>query len=67
VETGVRWMLPKNVSLEVTFKWRHVEPHYRFKALNGFSAWAGVPNYFSFDHNPVFNFLSFQAGIAYHF
>lgn len=67
VETGARLMVRKNVSVELTFKWRHVKPHYQFEAFNGFSVWAGVPTRFTFDHNPTFNFISVQAGAAYHF
>jgi hypothetical protein len=70
VEAGARWMALKNVSLDVSFKYRWAEPTYRynlddpwnFVQLGGFQPW---PTNFSL--RPTYHLFSFQVGAAYHF
>jgi opacity protein-like surface antigen len=61
VETGIRWMALKNVSLDVSFKYRYARPTYTFP----FSSVAFAPN--TWRLRPDFNFFSVQVGAAYHF
>ncbi len=62
VDAGVRYMCLKNVSLDISFKWRYVQPSYDFSGQNGADF---VPAKFSIDQS--LNLLSVQAGVAYHF
>lgn len=62
VEAGLRWMALKNVSLDVSFKYRYFNPVY---------SWSGNDSFFGagfIDHlRPNFNLFSLQVGAAYHF
>jgi opacity protein-like surface antigen len=62
VDGGVRYMALKNVSFDISFKWRYAQPHYTFQGQNGTDF---VPARFSI--NPTYNLLSTQVGVAYHF
>jgi len=62
VDAGVRYMALKNVSLDISFKYRYANPHYNFSGQDGSLL---VPAHFSL--NPTLNLYSFQAGVAYHF
>ena len=68
VEGGVRYMALKNVSFDLSFKYRYAQPSYHF---NGIDFSAVVPGYVSqpasYKLNPVYQLFSFQAGVAYHF
>jgi len=61
VETGVRWMCLKNVSVDVSFKYRHAAPTYKFNVVDEYG----------FNHTvwlkPIFNLFSVQVGAALHF
>jgi len=61
VEAGLRWMALKNVSLDVSCKYRYARPTYTFP----FSSVAFSPNTWLL--RPVFHFFSVQVGAAYHF
>jgi len=56
VEAGVRWMALKNVSLDLSFKYRYAHPDYRYSDTTPASYMR--PNY---------NFFGIQFGGAYHF
>jgi opacity protein-like surface antigen len=58
VEAGLRWMALKNVSLDVSFKYRYFNPTYKYKV-----AAEDTGSFF----RPNFNLFSIQAGAAYHF
>jgi opacity protein-like surface antigen len=62
VEAGMRYMALKNVSLDVSFKYRYANPSYHYSGLMGSD---GSVNNFTF--SPTYNFFSFQVGAAYHF
>lgn len=62
VESGVRWMALKNVSIDVSFKYRYFEPSYTFNYIDPMY---GQP--VSFSLSPTYNLFSFQVGAAYHF
>ncbi len=70
VDAGVRYMCLKNVSIDVSFKYRYAQPTYTFVGVdnpgNGFNALtAGVPATFKLE--PTYNLFSGQVGVAYHF
>ncbi|MFP3868247.1 MAG: outer membrane protein [Desulfobacteraceae bacterium] len=62
VEGGVRWMALKNVSLDLSFKYRYASPSFNYDYVDPMY---GNPVNFSLD--PDFNLFSFQLGAAYHF
>ena len=62
VEAGMRWMALKNVSIDVSFKYRWAEPSYNFDAFDSFNFTTG-----SYDFKPTYNLFSGQVGAAYHF
>lgn len=72
VEAGLRWMALKNVSLDVSFKYRWAEPSYdySYRSIIGPQA----PNLHALDNtpknlslSPTYHLFSFQVGAAYHF
>jgi hypothetical protein len=62
-EAGVRYMCLKNVSLDVSFKYRYAQPHYKFGFIDPLSQ---TGNY-NFDFSPTYHQFSGQLGVAYHF
>jgi len=54
VETGLRYFVATNVSMEASFKYRYFEPSYYFSPL-------------STRIQPITNLFSGQLGLAYHF
>lgn len=70
VDAGLRYMMLKNVSLDVSFKYRYVQPSYSYKNVqqnaNPFNGMADVGAY-NFHFNPTLNLFSGQLGVAYHF
>jgi len=58
VETGLRWMALKRVSLDVSFKYRYVRPEYSYEGF------VGIPTSYA---RPNANLFSLQVGAAYHF
>jgi opacity protein-like surface antigen len=64
VEAGLRYMALKNVSLDLTFKYRWANPSYTFSgAVSNTGGFAPV----TFKYEPTYNLFSFQLGAAYHF
>jgi opacity protein-like surface antigen len=61
VEAGLRWMALKNVSLEVSFKYRYFNPTYKYQGPLGIGP---DPNCYL---RPNFHLFSLQVGAAYHF
>ena len=61
-EAGLRWMALKNVSLDVSFKYRFTQPSYAFYRAKSVGVVAN--DYFM---KPDYHFFSFQVGAAYHF
>jgi len=62
MDAGIRYMCLKNVSVDISFKYRYAQPHYSFAGQDGFTM---VPAHMSL--SPALNLYSFQAGVAYHF
>ncbi len=63
VEAGLRWMALKNVSLDVSFKYRYFNPTYKYSPTPLLVAWPDPDSYL----RPNFNLFSLQVGAAYHF
>ncbi|MBM4285424.1 MAG: hypothetical protein FJ128_09270 [Deltaproteobacteria bacterium] len=66
VEAGLKWMALKNVSVDVSFKYRYAKPKYDFNYTDPF-ALVGFNNSRSFTLSPTLHLLSFQIGANYHF
>ncbi len=64
VDAGVRYMMLKNVSLDVSVKYRYAQPAFSYNnlALNGFTG-----GLISSHADPTFNLITGQVGVAYHF
>ena len=62
VDAGVRFMMLKNVSLDISFKYRYTQPTFQYSFIDPFT---GIGN--SFHASPTLNLLSGQLGVAYHF
>jgi len=62
VESGIRYMATKNVSIDLSFKYRYAQPSFSFSGINGVN---GGPASFKLD--PVYQLFSGQLGVAYHF
>ena len=68
VEAGLRWMALKNVSIDLSFKYRYAEPSFTYHYIDfGFGAAAhpGAPRTFTLD--PTLHLFGGQLGVAYHF
>ena len=61
-EAGVRYMALKNVSIDLSFKYRFAQPQYSYDYVDSLG---GVGNRLHL--NPTYNFFSGQLGVAYHF
>jgi opacity protein-like surface antigen len=65
VEAGLRWMALKNVSVDLSFKYRYAKPSYTF---NYNDVILFPPAYAtSITLSPTLHIMSFQLGAAYHF
>mgnify|MGYP005843373717 CR=1 FL=1 len=62
IEPGVRWLFNKNVSVDLSFKFRWAHPSFTFQYLDPFSATRET-----FTINPQYLIMSVQLGAAYHF
>ena len=62
VDAGIRYMALKNVSFDLSFKYRYANPTYNYGGWDGADA---VPA--TFKLNPTYNLFSGQLGVAYHF
>jgi opacity protein-like surface antigen len=63
-EAGVRWMCLKNVSLDVSFKYRYAHPVFDYEFP---SVFFGPPVMDKAQYSAPYNFYSVQVGAAYHF
>jgi hypothetical protein len=61
VDAGIRYMIFKNLSVDLSFRYRYARPGFDFS----FTDIHGVGSKFNFA--PVYNLFSGMAGIAYHF
>jgi hypothetical protein len=59
VDAGFRYMLRKDVSLDVFFNYRHAQPSFHYSAVN--------PTFGSFNFSPTLNLFMAGVGVAYHF
>lgn len=62
IEPGLRWMVQKNISLDLSFKFRWAHPSFTYKYLDSLSKTKE-----RFTINPQYLILGFQLGAAYHF
>ena len=62
VDTGLRYMALKNVSFDLSFKYRYANPQFTYAGLDTVTG-----NPATFKLNPVYQLFSLQAGVAYHF
>ncbi len=62
VDTGIRFMALKNVSIDISFKYRYAQPSFSFQGRNGANNIVD-----SFTLHPTYNLFSGQVGVAYHF
>jgi opacity protein-like surface antigen len=63
-ESGIRYMCTKNVSIELSFKYRYAQPSYTY---SGYDCGLFTSNPATFKLNPVYQLFSGQLGVAYHF
>jgi len=63
VDAGLRYLALKNVSFDLSFKYRYAHPQYEFTGQDG--SLVMVPARLKMD--PPLNLYSFQMGVAYHF
>lgn len=61
VDAGVRYMIFKNLSVDLCFRYRYAKPNFDFD----FTDFRGGPS--NLDFSPTYNLFSGMAGIAYHF
>jgi opacity protein-like surface antigen len=62
VDAGLRYMCLKNVSVDLSFKYRYAQPSYSYSAFNPTTGFVNTLEY-----NPTYNLFSVQLGAAYHF
>jgi opacity protein-like surface antigen len=65
-EAGVRWMALKNVSVELSFKYRWAQPSFRYTFAE-VQTFPGENPINAITLKPTFHLFSFQVGVAYHF
>jgi opacity protein-like surface antigen len=68
VDAGLRYMCLKNVSVDLSFKYRYAQPSYSYAGHLGASVLEQmlvVP--VRTTYSPTLNLFSFQLGVAYHF
>ena len=61
-DVGLRYMALKNVSFDLSFRYRYANPQFNFGGIDTVSG-----NPATFKLNPVYQQFSAQAGVAYHF
>lgn len=64
VDAGIRIFALKNVSFDISFKYRYAHPSYDF---TGIDAGFFTANAATFKLSPVYQLFSGQLGVAYHF
>ncbi len=62
MDAGLRYMALKNVSIDLSFKYRYAQPHFTYQGQLDIDA---IPARFHLD--PNYNLFSGQLGVAYHF
>jgi opacity protein-like surface antigen len=68
VDAGLRYMCLKNVSVDLSFKYRYANPSYNYSGLVSASLGElalNLPAHTTY--SPNLNLFSFQLGVAYHF
>lgn len=65
VETGLRWMALKNVSIDASFKYRFAQPSFTYNVSQGDNNFFTAPHSVTMDQ--TYHLFSFQLGAAYHF
>jgi opacity protein-like surface antigen len=63
LDAGLRYMCLRNVSIDLSFKYRRANPNYTFSGIDSSLGNAPV----SYKVEPTYNLLSVQLGAAYHF
>jgi opacity protein-like surface antigen len=61
-EAGLRWMCLKNVSVDLSFKYRFAQPRFTYAKVEPITQ---LPT--TIGLNPTYNLFSGQIGVAYHF
>jgi opacity protein-like surface antigen len=61
VDAGVRYMIFKNLSVDLSFRYRYAQPnfHFDFTDIHGSNT--------NLNFSPTYNLFSGMAGVAYHF
>jgi opacity protein-like surface antigen len=67
MDAGLRYMCLKNVSIDLSFKWRYANPTYDYDGQSPFIFGGGVFSPTHFKLEPTYNLFSGQLGVAYHF
>jgi len=62
LDAGIRYMVLKNVSIDMSFKYRYAQPTFSYCGIN-----AADGALASFKLNPTYNLFSGAMGVAYHF
>jgi opacity protein-like surface antigen len=65
VDAGIRYMCLKNVSIDLSFKYRWANPSYEYRGNLSNPFGVVIPT--SFKYEPTYNLFSGQLGVAYHF
>jgi opacity protein-like surface antigen len=65
VDAGLRYMCLKNVSVDLSFKYRYAKPSYDYTGFGG-TGEEGIGQVHT-TYSPTYNLFSFQLGVAYHF
>jgi opacity protein-like surface antigen len=63
-DAGLRYMCLKNVSVDLSFKYRYAKPSYSYTGVD--VSLEGVPPV-TYKYQPTYNLFSVQLGAAYHF
>ena len=63
-EAGIRWMCLKNVSIDISFKYRWAEPTFRYTFQDSIP---GLGRTHTITLDPTYHLFSGQVGVAYHF
>jgi hypothetical protein len=68
-EAGIRYMALKNVSIDLSFKYRFAQPTYKYSFMDSFTeeAQAATPLPTGTTLSPTYHLFSGQLGVAYHF
>ena len=64
MDAGIRYMCLKNVSIDVSFKYRYAQPTI---LITGLALRTEINSLATFTLNPTYNLFSGQVGVAYHF